>query len=65
MSFTERDLPVLGVTWRYFPTEREAKRFASWAEKTTRAWEYPCEAFITARDDMPAGERFEVKVRNW
>ena len=65
MNFSERDLPILGVTWRRFPTKSQAAAFARWAEAFTRNDEYPCEAFISIDDDAPEDERFEVKVRNW
>lgn len=58
-------LPILGIQWHQFPTEREAKRFAKWAEQTTRRSEHPCETFIEFRNDLPTGEQWEVKVRNW
>lgn len=60
-----RDLPILGVMWRYFPTEREALRYARWAERVTKRSPRPCEAFVSVAEDHPAAERYEVKVRNW
>ena len=59
-----RALPILGVVWRYFPTEAEARRFARRAEAGTRHDEYPCEAFVSAEDDGE-GNPWCVKVRNW
>lgn len=63
-EFTDRMLPILGITWTRFDTESEAKAFAKWAERVTRNATYPCEAFVS---DC-AGEngiQWEVKVRNW
>jgi hypothetical protein len=65
MTFSRNDLPLLGVTWRKFPTLADAKRFASFAERETRHDEYPCEAFVNVDERNEPGERFEVKVRNW
>ncbi|NBS67492.1 hypothetical protein EBT31_01070 [bacterium] len=65
MKFSRNDLPCLGVTWKYFPTQKEALAFASWAENETAQDEYPCEAFVSASDYRPDEERWEVKVRNW
>ncbi len=65
MQFDRNMLPLLGVTWRHFSTEREAMAFARWAENETARDEYPCEAFVTIETDMPADERYCVKVRNW
>ena len=64
-TFSERDLPILGVTWHRFPTKKEATAFANWAESFTKHDQYPCDAFITIDDDAPADERFEVRVTNW
>lgn len=64
-TWNDHDLPLLGVTWRRFSTLSEAKRFAAWAERTTRHHEYPCEAFISEEPTYDPEERFEVKARNW
>jgi hypothetical protein len=64
-EFSTRDLPLLGVTWRRFPTLQEAKRFAAWAERSTRRDQYPCEALVYTDDRNDPKERFEVKVSNW
>lgn len=65
MKFTRDMLPVLGVKWCHFGTMKAAQSFARWAESSTRRDQYPCEAYVSERDDMPARERFEVKVVNW
>lgn len=64
-QFNRNMLPLLGVTWNRFSTQREAMAFAKWAEKETKNDQYPCEAFVIRDDDLPEEERFEVKVRNW
>lgn len=58
-------LPILGVRWHYLATEREARRLASWAERHTRHHERPCEAFVYFDQDMPGGQQWTVKLRNW
>jgi hypothetical protein len=65
MHFDRNMLPLLGVTWRYFPTKHDALAFAQWAEHETAQDEYPCEAFVTIEDDRPTDERYCVMVRNW
>ena len=65
MAYSRADLPIHGVRWTWFATLREAERFARWAERTTSRDEYPCDAFISDRADMPVEQRYEVKVRNW
>jgi len=64
-QFDRSMLPILGVRWERFSTEREAQRFARWAERETRRDYYPCEAFVTRDDDASPEDRWEVKVRNW
>lgn len=58
-------LPICGITWHQFATEREAQRFADWAEWYTRRSEFPCTTFVNRRDDLDDARRWEVKVRNW
>jgi hypothetical protein len=64
-EFTFDQLPTLGVKWERFGTMAQAQKFARWAERATRRWEYPCEAYVTERVDLPQADRFEVCVRNW
>lgn len=64
-TFDRNMLPCLGVTWTRFSNQREAARFARWAESETRRDEYPCEAFVTFDETADCGEQWEVKVRNW
>ena len=63
--FSREMLPQLGVRWHWFATLKEAEAFAKWAERVTRNSQRPCEADINERDERPANERFEVRVRNW
>lgn len=65
MSFDRNMLPLLGVSWNYFPTLREAERFAEWAECQTCRDQYPCETDIEFEDYRPVGEQYVVKVSNW
>ena len=65
MQFDRNMLPALGVIWRGFANELEAKRFARWAENETRHDQWPCEAYVWREDDRPADERWQVKVVNW
>lgn len=60
-TFTDKMLPILGVTWHRFDTKREALAFIRWAEHTTRNDDHPCEAYLTGFDE----EGIEVKVSNW
>ena len=64
-TFSRNDLPLLGVTWRRFATEGQARAFARWAEQETRHDQYPCEAFIARDDEADPAERWEVKISNW
>jgi hypothetical protein len=65
MNYSSRMLPILGVVWHQFPTQREAQRFADWAEWYTRRHEHPCKAFVAHRTELPEGSQWEVKVKNW
>lgn len=58
--FFRARLPVLGVTWTRFDTEKDARQFATWAERATLRADYPCESFCYRDED-----HWEVKVRNW
>jgi hypothetical protein len=63
--FSRNDLPILGVTWRWFDNKRDAILFAQFAENETQHDEYPCEAFLM-RDEFSGSQgQWEVKVRNW
>lgn len=64
-SYSHDMLPICGISWHQFATQREAQRFADWAEWFTRKSQRPCEAFIECRDDLPEGDQWEVKLRNW
>lgn len=61
-TFNRDMLPILGVTWREFDNEREAVRFAKWAERTTRNDQYPCDAYAYQNEHT---KKWEVKVVNW
>lgn len=61
-TFNRDMLPILGVTWREFDSEREAVRFAKWAERTTRNDQYPCDAYAYQNEHT---KKWEVKVVNW
>ena len=65
MHFTRNMLPILGVMWHGFSNERDAIRFARWAEKETAKDEYPCDAYVWLENDRPEHERWQVKVVNW
>lgn len=64
-GFSRNMLPLLGVSYRRFPTRSEAERFASWAEHETRNDQYPCEAFVYFDDRGAEVDSWEVKVVNW
>lgn len=59
-KFNKNMLPLLGVMWHQFTSLKEAKRFASWAERVTRNSQYPCECDIYTEDG-----HITVKVSNW
>lgn len=61
-TFTRDMLPILGVSWREFDTEKEAVRFAKWAERTTRNDRYPCDAYAYVNEHT---KKWEVKCVNW
>ena len=63
--FDDGMLPILGVVWRRFDTEKEARAFAAWAERTTKHHAHPCEAFVMSDQAGENGDQWEVKVRNW
>ena len=64
-EFTDRMLPILGITWNRFDTESEAKAFAKWAERVTKNARHPCESFIISDCAGENDNQWEVKVRNW
>jgi hypothetical protein len=58
--FNYNDLPILGIRWVDFSSEKEAEEFAKWAEEETIFWEHPCEAFVEKTESG-----WTVKVKNW
>jgi len=64
-SYSHNMLPICGVKWHQFATQREAERFADWAEWITRKSQRRCTSFIACRYDLPADAQWEVKLRNW
>lgn len=59
--FSPDMLPILGVVWRQFPTEHDAKTFANYATRTTRHHDHPCRSSYALTDDGT----WVVKVSNW
>jgi hypothetical protein len=64
MKFSRTVLPILGIRYEYFATQRQATRFQAWVAKETAASSPPYHTTLEHDPACTVGP-WIVKVTNW